>query len=265
MESPAPLVKSPSLLPRLGRWLRRGGQGLLDQLYPPCCLVCEAPLAGGQALCARCFAQLRPITPPYCPVLGLPFAAAIGPGAVSAQALADPPPFRRARSAVRYTEMAAALVGALKYGDRPELAGFCARLMLPAGRDFWEERPLLVPVPLHRSRQFRRRYNQSTELARALAALTGLAVDPLLASRRRPTRQQVGLSAEQRARNVANAFIAHPDALGRAAGRPVLLIDDVYTTGSTLMAVTRALHRAGIDHIDVLSFARVVMEVGNPI
>ncbi len=139
-------------------------------------------------------------------MLGLPFEISLGPDARSAEAIADPPPFDRARSAVVYNDVARALVSRLKYGDRPELARFCARLMAQAGHELLDQDAVLVPVPLHRTRQFSRRYNQSAELARALGRLTGVAVDPGLVVRRKKTRQQVGLSGDARRRNVAGAF-----------------------------------------------------------
>ena len=232
---------------------------MLDQLYPPLCLHCDAPVAAADALCGDCFRKLRPITAPLCPVLGLPFEVALGPDARSAEAIADPPPFDRARSAVVYNEVARTLVSRLKYGDRPELARFCARLMARAGHELWEDEPVLVPVPLHRTRQFSRRYNQSTELARALGRLTGLRVDPALVVRSRRTPQQVGLSADARQRNVAGAFAVSPAEPRRGSpGGRVVLVDDVITTGSTVKAVTRALKRAGVADVDVISFARVV-------
>ncbi|OEO30560.1 hypothetical protein VW23_020645 [Devosia insulae DS-56] len=245
--------------------MARLGSALLDLVYPPTCLDCGAPTAAHAALCPRCFAGLRPITQPWCPVLGLPFEVSIGPDARSAEAIADPPPFDRARSAVLYNEVARAIVSRLKYGDRPELAEFCARLMHPAGMEFWAERPVLVPVPLHRWRQFERRYNQSTELARALARRTGLSVDTGLVARSRRTRQQVGLSHDARHRNVAGAFTAHREVLRRLNGRGVVIVDDVITTGSTVKAITRELKRAGVIKIDVISFARVVTGAELPI
>jgi ComF family protein len=253
MEMGASLVKMDAWRPL--RWL---GGALLDQLYPPVCLSCDAPVAVPDSLCAGCFRTLRPITAPMCPVLGLPFEVSLGPGALSAEAIADPPPFGRARSAVIYNEVARALVGKLKYGDRPELARFCARLMAQSGHELWDGDPVLVPVPLHRTRQFSRRYNQSAELARALGKLTGIAVDPGLVSRRKRTRQQVGLSADARHRNVAGAFAPHPDLLARLKGRRAIIVDDVVTTGSTVKAVTRALKAGGAGRVDVVSFARVV-------
>lgn len=261
MQSGDALVKS-----RGGRGLlSRLGGGLLDLVYPPTCLDCGAPVASADALCPDCFRRLRPISAPFCPRLGIPFAVSLGEGGLSAEAIADPPPYDRARSAVVYNEVARALVGRLKYGDRPELAGFCARLMVAAGAELWGDRPVLVPVPLAPRRRLERRYNQSAELARVLGRLTGLAVDPALVRRTRHTRQQVGLSGEARRRNVAGAFSVHPEASRRLAGRRIVLVDDVITTGSTVAAVARTLNRAGIDRVDVVSFARVVVGEQSPI
>ncbi len=238
---------------------RRAGRALLDQLYPPACLACDAPLGDAGGLCAVCFGRLRPITAPLCPVMGLPFTASLGPGALSAEAIADPPPFGRARAAVVYGELARALVARLKYGDRPELAAFCARLMAQAGAELWEGEPVLAPVPLHPLRLFSRRYNQSTELARMLGRLTGLKVATGLVARRKNTRPQVGLSGTARRRNLAGAFVARPEAVLRLAGRRVVIVDDVITTGATVRAVSRALLEAGVAAVDVVSFARVVV------
>jgi len=258
MESEGHEVKAGSLASRLlkgGRWL---GAALIDQLYPPICAACGAPIAGSHGLCSACFKSLLPITAPLCPVLGIPFDVSLGPDAVSAEALADPPPFARARAAVRYGDVAQSLVSRLKYGDRTELAEICARLMAGAGHEFWAARPLLVPVPLHGSRIRFRRYNQSLLLATTLGRQLGLAVDPHLVQRHRKTRSQVGLSGDSRERNVQGAFSTHADALVRIRGRRVVLVDDVYTTGATVKAVTRALLRGGVDAVDVLTFARVV-------
>ena len=265
MESGGDNVKAPGAGLRIGAMAQRFGGALLDLLYPPTCLDCGAPVASADALCAKCFSKLRPITAPLCPRLGIPFEVWLGPDALSAEAIADPPPFDRSRSAVLYNEVARTVVSRLKYGDRPELARFCARLMAGAGAEFWVEQPVLVPVPLHRGRQFTRRYNQSTELARALGKLTGLRVESALVARVKPTRRQVGLSRDARQRNVAAAFVARPDSIARLAGKGVVLVDDVITTGSTVKAVTRALHKAGVDKIDVMSFARVVIGVETPI
>ena len=265
MESGAGEVKDIGLITLLGRGLAGLGRTVLDQLYPPGCAACAAPLTGSDVLCPACFGDLRQISAPLCPVLGIPFETDLGGETRSAEALADPPPFARARAAVRYGAVAGTLVSRFKYGDRPELARFCARLMVAAGQDFWASGPLLVPVPLHPSRLRFRRYNQSGLLARELGRLTGLGVDPHLVRRHRKTRQQVGLSGDGRLRNVQGAFSAHPRALERLRGRPVVLVDDVYTTGATVKAVTRVLKRAGATEVNVLTFARVVIGQDSPI
>lgn len=265
MESADGLVKNETLHRRLARGVRWAGGMLLDLAYPPVCLVCDAPTVTPDTLCSKCFKALRPITAPLCPVLGLPFEVSLGPGTLSAEAIADPPPFGRVRSALIYNDVARTIVSRLKYGDRPELALFCARLMAGAGHELWAEAPILVPVPLHPARQRERRYNQSAELALALGRLTGLAVDPALVRRTRKTRQQVGLSGDGRQRNVAGAFAVHPDILVRAKGKLVVLVDDVYTTGATTKAVTRTLLRGGIEAVDVVTFARVVIGADLPI
>lgn len=246
-------------------WIGQAGAFVLDQLYPPCCIHCDQPTATSDGLCPKCWRGLRAITAPKCPVLGLPFEVDLGEGALSAAAIADPPPFCRARSAFVYNDLAAAVVSRLKYGDRPELAQFCARAIVANCAEILGQDGVLVPVPLHRGRQWQRRYNQSAELCRALAGITGLHALPLLVKRTRRTRPQVGLSRDQRNRNVAGAFSVHPEALAMIRGRRVILVDDVITTGSTVTALTNALNRAGIGDVDVVSFARVVIGAEMPI
>ena len=265
MESAERLVKNPGWTSRVAQAMRGAGGMLLDLAYPPVCLNCDAPTSTPDVLCAICFKALRPITAPLCPVMGLPFEVSLGPDLLSAEAIADPPPFGRARAAVLYNEVARTLVSRLKYGDRPELARFCARLIAGAGHELWMGDPILVPIPLHPARQRERRYNQSGELAQALGKLTGLDVDADLVRRIRKTRQQVGLSGDGRQRNVAGAFAVHPDMLVRSRGRRIVLVDDVYTTGATTKAVTRTLLKAGAEAVDVVSFARVVIGAELPI
>ena len=254
METGAGLVKSGSVAGALGRL----GTLLLDTLYPPVCLSCDAPVATADALCTACFMKLRAISAPMCPVLGLPFEVSLGPGALSAEAIADPPPFDRARAAVIYNDVARTIVSRLKYGDRPELARFCARLMTQAGRELWTAEPVLVPVPLHRFRLMRRLYNQSALLARALGrrANKPCALDALVRRRATPTQAEKGF--RERHRNVRGAFAVSPRWQAEIAGRRVVLVDDVYTSGATIKECARALRAAGAAKVHVLTLARVV-------
>lgn len=233
---------------------------LIDLLFPPACPCCRQPVAAHHGLCAACWRGLRFITSPCCERLGAPFSVDPGPGAVSPAAIARPPPWERARAATRFEHTARTLAHALKFGDRPDLALVMARLMAIAGAPLLAEADLIVPVPLHRLRLWRRRHNQAAALAAALAGVSGRPCDPLALRRTRLTRPQTGLSRLARTRNLRGAFAVTPDAKARVAGKRLLLVDDVLTTGSTAAAATRALLRAGAARVDVLAFAMVVRD-----
>ena len=242
------------------------GRGLfrraLDLAVPPRCLSCEGRVASEGSLCARCWAKIRLIEPPYCARLGIPFAYDLGAGALSAEAIADPPPFDRCRAAAAFDDVARSLVHGLKYRDRLDLAAWMAEWMARAGAELIAEADIVVPVPLHRRRLWWRRFNQSVMLGRGVAERTGKRLAPMALARVRPTRQQVGLSAGERDKNVRGAFRVPVEERAAIAGRRVLLVDDVYTTGATVKAATRALLRAGASGVDVLVFARVVRAAG---
>jgi ComF family protein len=227
-------------------------------LFPPVCAGCRRLVAEPGTLCGACWTKLRFLEKPWCPVMGTPFAHDMGEGFLSAEAIANPPPFERARAAVVYSDIARQMVQALKYNDRTDLAPWMARWMLRAGAELVADAEMVVPVPLHWRRFLSRRFNQSAELARAVARLTDLPFAPQAAERRRPTPQQVGLNAAAREENVRGAFRVPPEHEIEIAGRRVLVIDDVYTTGATVSAMAKALKRAGAVAVDVLTFARVL-------
>jgi ComF family protein len=134
--------------------------------------------------------------------------------------------------------------------------------MTRAGADVVAEAEIIVPVPMHRRRLWSRRFNQSAALAGAIAAKSGKRAALVALERIRPTRQQVGLTAGERDKNVRGAFRVPEGERLAVAGRRVLLVDDVYTTGATVKAATRALMRGGAVSVDILVFARVVREAG---
>lgn len=189
--------------------------------------------------------------------MGKPHQIDMGESMLCAEAIADPPPFERLRAVVLYDRLARRLVSSLKYGDRTDLGPWLANWMFAAGRDVINDADLIVPVPLHRRRLFSRRFNQSAELGRHLSKLSGVAFMPSVLIRKKNTVQQVGLTQSQRDRNLSGAFIASEGRKIDLKGRRVLLVDDVYTTGATAKAATRALLRGGASHVDVLVFAKV--------
>jgi ComF family protein len=253
---------------RRRRWLGpvRAALGFaLDFGLPPLCPACRGLVGDDGGLCASCWAQLSFIAPPFCERLGTPFGYDPGPGVLSTEAIANPPAFARARAAVRYDDIASALVHALKYGDRLDLAPAMGRWMARAGRELTGGADALVPVPLHWRRLWARRFNQAAALARAISRSCGVPVLDDALKRMRATPQQVGLKRADRATNVQGAFQV-PDERGAAvAGRRLVLVDDVLTSGATVDACARALLRAGAAHVDVLVFARVVDPLRAPI
>ncbi len=236
--------------------LLRAGRFALDFLLPPTCLTCDALVGQPGLLCASCFSTTGFITDPCCVGCGAPFEPGQTDG-LCAECRASPPPWERGRAALRYDAQARRLVLPLKYGDRLELAPGVAGMMYRAGVRLVREADVLVPVPLHRMRLFRRRYNQAALLARAVARLGGkpAVLDALLRTRR--TRPLADLSATARASEMDNAIAIRPSRREAIAGRRVLLVDDVMTSGATARACTEALLAGGAAAVDVLIAARV--------
>jgi ComF family protein len=249
-------MSAEAALSRLFSVGRSGWMRLVDFVLPPVCLVCRQPVGEAHGLCATCWSELAFIERPYCERLGIPFAYDIGPGALSAQAIAAPPVYDRARSAVLYQGVARDLVADLKYRDRTEVAPLLGRLTARAARDLKDGAQLLIPVPLHRRRLIWRRFNQSALIAAVVAREIGVALETAALVRVRATTPQVGLKGNERADNVAGAFQVTAQGAAHVAGRNVILVDDVVTTGATVAAAARALKRAGAARVDVLSFAR---------
>jgi ComF family protein len=237
----------------------------LDLALPPLCPACREPLGEGAGLCAACWSKLSLIEPPYCARLGIPFTYDPGPGLLSMEAIANPPAYDRARAAVRYDDIARALVYRFKYGDRLDLAPMMGRWMARAGSELLTDAEAIIPVPLHWRRLWTRRFNQSAALAGAISSLCGAPVLHGSLKRVRATAQQVGLNKTERAENVQGAFQVPPEQKAAIASRRLVLVDDVLTSGATVDACARALLRAGAAHVDVLVFARVVAPLRTPI
>lgn len=231
---------------------------IADLLLPPVCLSCRSLTADHGGLCARCWARVDFIEPPVCDRLGIPLPYALGEPIVSAAALADPPKYDRARAVARYGDVMRDLIQGLKYRDRHEGTKLFGRWLVHAGRALLADADMLVPVPLYRLRLWSRRFNQAALLASRVSEITGIPCEPFVLQRTRRTASQVGLTPEQRRRNVAGAFAVLRDKHRQVQGKTLVLVDDVITTGATADASARALRRAGAARVDVLALARVV-------
>ncbi|MGB3624538.1 MAG: ComF family protein [Henriciella sp.] len=227
-------------------------------VWPSRSLVSGDHHGGDGLISAADFAKLTFLAGSGCRACALPLDSDLGEVNLCAACAAHPPWWREARAALAYDDTSRKLVLDLKRAGRREGLSTYARWMQMASRDLSEASDLIVPVPLHYRRLASRGFNQSAWLAGAVARETGVIYCADALRRTKPTPTQGGLSSRERFRNVRNAFEVRPSRAEQVEGRCVLLVDDVYTTGATLKACTRALKRGKAARVDVLVLARVV-------
>ena len=228
-------------------------RSVLDFALPPRCGGCGAIVDDVDSFCADCWRKLEFLGPGGCSRCGLPLRATDLD--ICAVCMARPPRLDRIRAAVAYGDISRSIAMRLKYGRKVALARTMSRYMLPLIGDLAPD-ALLVPVPLHRARLWRRGFNQAAIVARDLSRRTGAPVVIDALERVRGTPPLKGLNMRQRRRTVAGAFRAGNGA--ELCGRTVILIDDVLTTGSTANACARVLKKAGAARVELVSWARVV-------
>lgn len=231
----------------------------LDLALPPRCIGCGERVDANGLACAACWSRLTFIAPPFCDCCGAPFDFTVEGVRRCAACYADPPAYDRARAAVLYDEGSRGLILGFKHGDRLHAAPAFGAWAARAGAELLEDADLIVPVPLHRWRLVKRRYNQAALIAHHAALRSGVTHIPDLLIRHRATPSQGDMGPAARARNVAGAFRLNPRHTGRIKGSRIVLVDDVLTTGATIGACARVLRRGGAARVDVLTLARVVL------
>jgi ComF family protein len=229
---------------------------VLDLVFPPLCPVCAGILGAGRRdpLCGACWEGFERISPPWCRCCGAP----LGIEGLCGACRSRRPRFAYARAAVVYGDLVREAIHAFKFGGRRGLATPLGDLLAGLGLSALPGAApdALVPVPLHPRRARERGYDQALLLARRLERAWGVPVvaDALL--RAVPTQPQTDLDAAERRRNVRDAFaVRRPELI---AGRHVVLVDDVLTTGATAGECARSLYRAGAAAVGVLTVARAL-------
>ena len=237
---------------RVGSLAKAGLTIILDFALPARCSGCGTIVGEVHSFCPDCWTQIQFLGESGCSTCGMPLEATEAEHCGAC--IARPPRIERTRSAVAYGDLSRQIAIGLKYGRKVALARTMARYMAPLMRP--DEEAILVPVPLHRTRLWKRGFNQSALVAAELGKTTGLPSRPGLLKRVKRTPALKGMSLSQRKSVVSGAFRVAPSA--DLEGRTVVLIDDVLTTGSTANACAKALKRAGAARVELISWARVI-------
>ena len=236
-------------------------QTALRMIYPPRCLGCGTLVESDFALCGPCWRDTPFIAGAVCESCGAPqMGQRDGFRLECDDCMKMPRPWSDGRAALLYRDAARALVLRLKHADRTDLAAPAAAWMVRAGREILKPNMLVVPVPLHWSRLMKRRYNQAALLAQAVADQAGLAWCPDLLKRFKRTRTLDGKSAQQRFETLSGSLSLNSKRRHRIAGRHVLIVDDVMTSGATLAEATRVCRANGANDVSVLILARVAKD-----
>ncbi len=240
--------------------------GIADLFFPPRCVTCGALLEehGPLPFCPPCTAGIRFIHSPLCPRCGIPYPAPEGEDHLCGECLVTARPYAIARAVGRYEGTLLTAIHLFKYRGKIGIGRVLGRIMADFAAGQWDMRVFsaIMPVPLHRKRLRERGFNQAVILAREIAKRSSLPLDFMTLKRQLFTAPQVGLGREDRSANVRGAFTVQQPA--KVAGRRILLVDDVATTGSTLAECALALMRAEAEAVAVLTLARAVPDQDAP-
>ncbi len=227
---------------------------LIDFALPPRCAGCGIVVAKTDELCASCWTEVQYITGPGCGLCGAPIETA---GQICGPCMANPPRHDGVRAATAYGGTARNIAVRLKHARRIGLARLMAQSM---ARLIDDDSAILIPVPLHRWRIWRRGFNQSAEIGRHLSRLSGLKLEREVLVRAKRTPVLAGLGAKERAKALRGAFKVNSGARHLIRDRHVILVDDVYTSGATGNAAALSLKRAGAIRVTLLCWARVIRD-----
>ncbi len=236
----------------------------IEWLLPARCPLTGEAVERQGMIASSAWAQLHFVADPICRQCGIPlgFSGAETPSTgaeiTCVDCLQNPPSFAGARSVLVYDDASRPLILGFKHADQTYAVRTFVPWLLRAGADYLRDDPLIVPVPLHRWRLLRRRYNQAALLAHGVARESGQSCIPDLLLRTRATPTQGHMKAGERARNVSRAFGINPRHADKVRGRKILLIDDVLTTGATVRECSDTLLQAGASAVNILTIARTV-------
>lgn len=228
---------------------------------PTRCYACGDVVYLEDAICPSCWKELRFVTDPRCDCCGVMFERDFGSGALCGDCISQKRPYDRLRYPLIYNDTASRIISAFKYHDRLHGARMISQMMHLAGEQLLRECDIIIPIPMHYRRFLQRGYNQAELLAGRLHKYAPQAILlPGALKRIRHTQPQASLSQSRRKRNVRRAFTVSEAHRDKLRGSHVLLIDDVMTTGATIESCCKELRRCDVGKVDVLTFARRVLD-----
>ena len=225
---------------------------------PSYCTICDNEV-DTPGICYECWPQLNLITDNACLHCGSRFEYR-SPLVTCGDCLRDPPDFDDAIATAAYSGIMKDMVIALKHGDRLDIAPVLAKIMAPKMLPLLNEADFILPLPLHRRRFFKRRFNQSAELARHLMIFGNISMDKLntrILIRHKSTSPQGHKSKSQRISAMRGAFSVPDDQIEMINDKHIIIIDDVMTTGASLSSAARALKKKGAKRVSACVAARV--------
>jgi ComF family protein len=232
----------------------------LQILFPPKCMSCDIYVSKMGSICGECFMQMKILSAPECSSCGEPFAYDVSYGeAVHCDiCLTHQPQFNCAKALWAYDDLSSKIIKRFKFADKSELAPYLAALLKMRGVDLINKSDLIAPVPLHAKRLRLRRYNQAAMLCKYLGFNNKIAIN--LLQRTKHTKPQTDLPFAKRQENVQGVFALNPQYKQLIAGKNILLIDDVLTTGATVNACAKLLKENGANEVYVLTVTKRLLE-----
>ncbi len=229
---------------------------IINLILPPRCIATDEIVGEQGSISPKYWPLLNFSEKPLCEICGQIFEFHIEDGMTCATCIDKKPHFDMARSALIYDDFSSKMILKFKHGDKQHASISFAKWMLRAGSEFINSGDIIAPVPLHRFRLFKRKFNQSGILASEIAKYIEAKPVLDLIIRQKHTPPQKGLNAEKRRKNVARAFIINPKYKDLIKGKNIIIIDDVYTSGATLNECSKLLKTGKADKIFCLTIAQ---------
>jgi ComF family protein len=230
-------------------------KNLINLIFPTRCVACESYNTQAD-ICSDCWSKLTFITKPYCNLCSLPFAYEDDQDTICGHCIKQKPQYDKAIAILKYNPDSQKLIHSFKYRDQLHILNYLVNLMSNIGKDIIQEADIIIPVAMYKYKLLKRGYNQAALLAMKIASKNKIPYLPQVLIKKKNSIAQIGLTKEQRIKNIKNTFELNSKFIKQVQGKRILLIDDVITTGSTINECCKILRKASPSKIFVLTLAK---------